>query len=52
MVGPGGQSTLGYRGLIQYLVNHGYAIYAINNRGSGGYGRTFQQMDDRAHGGR
>lgn len=48
--GPGGQSTLGYRGLIQYLVNHGYAIYAINNRGSSGYGKTFQQMDDQKHG--
>ncbi len=48
--GPGGQSTLGYRGLIQYLVNHGYAIYAINNRGSSGYGKTFQQLDDQKHG--
>lgn len=48
--GPGGQSTVGYRGLIQYLVNHGYAIYAINNRGSSGYGKTFQQLDDQKHG--
>lgn len=48
--GPGGQSRLGYSALIQYLVNHGYAIYAINNRGSSGYGKTFYHMDDRAHG--
>ena len=48
--GPGGQSTLGYRALIQYMVNHGYCIYAINNRGSSGYGKTFQQMDDQKHG--
>ena len=48
--GPGGQSRLGYRALIQYLVNHGYAVYAINNRGSSGYGKSFQQMDDRKHG--
>ncbi|MEM7314062.1 MAG: alpha/beta fold hydrolase, partial [Planctomycetota bacterium] len=48
--GPGGQSRLGYRALIQYLVNHGYVIYAINNRGSSGYGKTFQQMDDQKHG--
>ena len=48
--GPGGQSRLGYRALIQYLVNHGYAIYAINNRGSSGYGKTFQQLDDQKHG--
>jgi dipeptidyl aminopeptidase/acylaminoacyl peptidase len=48
--GPGGQSRVGYSYLIQYLVNHGYAIYAINNRGSSGYGKTFYHMDDRKHG--
>lgn len=48
--GPGGQSRLGYSALIQYLVNHGYAVYAINNRGSSGYGKTFFAMDDRRHG--
>jgi dipeptidyl aminopeptidase/acylaminoacyl peptidase len=48
--GPGGQSRIGYSGLIQYLVNHGYVVYAINNRGSNGYGKTFYKMDDRQHG--
>jgi dipeptidyl aminopeptidase/acylaminoacyl peptidase len=48
--GPGGQSRVGYSGLIQYLVNHGYAVYAINNRGSSGYGKTFYAMDDQRHG--
>jgi dipeptidyl aminopeptidase/acylaminoacyl peptidase len=48
--GPGGQSRLGYSDLIQYLVNHGYAILAVNNRGSSGYGKTFYKMDDRNHG--
>ncbi|MDG2124771.1 MAG: S9 family peptidase [Verrucomicrobiales bacterium] len=48
--GPGGQSRIGYRSLIQYLVNHGYVVYAINNRGSSGYGNKFQQLDDRKHG--
>lgn len=48
--GPGGQSRLSYSGLIQYLVNHGYAIYAINNRGSSGYGKAFYAADDRKHG--
>ena len=48
--GPGGQSRVNYSGLIQYLVNHGYAVFAINNRGSSGYGRTFYKMDDRKHG--
>src|SRR5262249_8734379 len=39
--GPGGQSRVGYGALTQYLVNHGYGVYAINNRGSSGYGKTF-----------
>ncbi len=48
--GPGGQSRVGYFALVQYLVNHGYAILAVNNRGSSGYGKTFYKMDDRNHG--
>ena len=48
--GPGGQSRIGYSALIQYLVNHGYAVYAINNRGSSGYGKTYFHLDDRKHG--
>lgn len=48
--GPGGQSRVGYFALIQYLVNHGYAILAVNNRGSSGYGASFYKMDDKNHG--
>ena len=48
--GPGGQSRTGYSALIQYLVNHGYAILAVNNHGSSGYGKTFFKMDDLNHG--
>lgn len=48
--GPGGQSRIGYNPLIQYLVNHGYTVLAVNNRGSSGYGKTFFQLDDRKHG--
>jgi dipeptidyl aminopeptidase/acylaminoacyl peptidase len=48
--GPGGQARIGYSALIQYLVNHGYVIYDINNRGSSGYGKTFYGLDDRKHG--
>ena len=48
--GPGGQSRKGYNPLIQFMVNQGYAIYAINNRGSKGYGKTFREADRRAHG--
>lgn len=48
--GPGGQSRVGYFSLIQFLVNHGYAVLAVNNRGSSGYGKTFYKMDDKNHG--
>jgi dipeptidyl aminopeptidase/acylaminoacyl peptidase len=48
--GPGGQSRRGYSPAIQHLVNHGYAVLAANNRGSSGYGKTFNHMDDRKHG--
>ncbi len=48
--GPGGQTTRGYNAQIQYLVNHGYAVLGINNRGSSGYGKTFFAADDKKHG--
>lgn len=48
--GPGGQSRVGYSALIQFLVNHGYAVLQVNNRGSSGYGKSFYKMDDRNHG--
>lgn len=48
--GPGGQTRTGYSPLIQYLVNHGYVVLGINNRGSSGYGKTFFTADDRKHG--
>jgi dipeptidyl aminopeptidase/acylaminoacyl peptidase len=48
--GPGGQSRAGYSQTIQYLVNHGYAVLAVNNRGSSGYGKSFYKMDNRNHG--
>lgn len=48
--GPGGQSRKGYRAAIQHLVNQGYAIFAVNNRGSSGYGKTFFHLDDKNHG--
>jgi dipeptidyl aminopeptidase/acylaminoacyl peptidase len=48
--GPGGQTRKGYNALIQYLVNHGYVVLGINNRGSSGYGRTFFTADDLKHG--
>ena len=48
--GPGGQARIGYNPLNQYLLNHGYAIFDINNRGSSGYGKTFYGLDTRCHG--
>ena len=48
--GPGGQTRKGYNPSIQHLVNHGYAIIGVNNRGSSGYGKTFFHLDDKQHG--
>jgi dipeptidyl aminopeptidase/acylaminoacyl peptidase len=48
--GPGGQAQVGYFAMTQALVNHGYVVFDINNRGSSGYGKTFYAMDDRRHG--
>ena len=48
--GPGGQTRQGFSSLIQFMVNQGYAVLAVNNRGSSGYGKTFYQMDDKNHG--
>ncbi|HEX8500722.1 MAG TPA: S9 family peptidase [Pyrinomonadaceae bacterium] len=48
--GPGGQTRTGYSALVQYLVNHGYVVMGVNNRGSSGYGKTFFAADDGKHG--
>ena len=48
--GPGGQTRLNFSPEIQFLVNHGYAVVAVNNRGSSGYGKSFFKADDRKHG--
>ena len=48
--GPGGQARVGYFSLIQHLVNHGYAVLDVNNRGSSGYGKEFFKMDNKNHG--
>lgn len=48
--GPGGQSRIGYNYLIQYLVNHGYSVLSVNNRGSSGYGKSFFKAADHRHG--
>lgn len=48
--GPGGENRIGYNPQVQYLVNHGYVVFEINNRGSSGNGKTFYHLDDHAHG--
>jgi len=48
--GPGGQTRRQYTAAIQYLVNHGYVVLGINNRGSSGYGKSFNTADDHKHG--
>ena len=48
--GPGGQSRVGFSNTIQFAVNKGYAVLAVNNRGSSGYGKTFYKMDNQKHG--
>lgn len=48
--GPGGQARTDYKASAQYLVNHGYCVLDVNNRGSNGYGKTFFTADDRKHG--
>lgn len=48
--GPGDQSRKTFDPLIQCLVNHGYAVLAVNHRGSSGYGKTFFHLADHKHG--
>ena len=48
--GPGGQTRMNYSSQIQSLVNHGYAVLGVNNRGSSGYGKSFYKLDDKNHG--
>jgi dipeptidyl aminopeptidase/acylaminoacyl peptidase len=47
--GPGGQTTASFSNQIQFVVNHGYAVLAVNNRGSSGYGKTFYKLDNKDH---
>jgi len=48
--GPGGQTRVEFAPLVQYLVNQGYVVLSVNNRGSSGYGKTFYMADDKKHG--
>jgi dipeptidyl aminopeptidase/acylaminoacyl peptidase len=48
--GPGGQSRPIYSAEKQFMVNHGYAVFDLNYRGSSGFGRAFSMADDQKHG--
>src|SRR5215216_2959797 len=48
--GPGGRMVKGYKGRIQYLINHGYVVLGVNYRGSSGFGKEFFDADRRKHG--
>lgn len=48
--GPIGQVRKTYAGAVQFLVNHGFAVLAVNHRGSQGYGREFLDAADRKQG--
>lgn len=48
--GPGGRMVKGYKGRIQYLVNHGYVVLGVNFRGSSGFGKKFFDADHRKQG--
>jgi dipeptidyl aminopeptidase/acylaminoacyl peptidase len=44
--GPESQYRPSFEAVTQYLVAHGFAVVAPNVRGSTGYGRNYQQLDD------
>jgi dienelactone hydrolase len=49
--GPTRQQQNGFDPMIQYLVNRGYVVLAPNYRGSSGFGREFEALNDRDWGG-
>lgn len=44
--GPEAQFVPGFNPVVQYLVARGYAVVAPNVRGSTGYGRRWEHLDD------
>jgi len=44
--GPTGQSRPSFEAVTQYLLNKGIAVFAVNVRGSTGYGKTYARLDN------
>ncbi len=44
--GPSAQSRPTFRPIEQYLVNNGIAVFAVNVRGSTGFGKTYARLDN------
>ncbi|MEM8982435.1 MAG: prolyl oligopeptidase family serine peptidase [Pseudomonadota bacterium] len=44
--GPTGQRQPSFRPVEQYLVNTGVAVFAVNVRGSTGFGKTYTRLDN------
>ena len=44
--GPESQRRPSFAAVKQYLLNHGYAVFEPNVRGSSGYGKTYSGLDD------
>ena len=44
--GPTAQSRPSFRSVEQYLVNNGIAVFAVNVRGSTGFGKTYARLDN------
>ncbi|MCL2498173.1 MAG: S9 family peptidase, partial [Symbiobacteriaceae bacterium] len=44
--GPEGQERPGFNAFVQYLINQGIAVVSPNVRGSTGYGKDYQHLDD------
>ncbi len=51
--GPFGiRDSWGFNSEVQFLANRGYAVFQVNYRGSGGYGKTFEYAGYREWGGK
>jgi len=44
--GPASQRRPSFSGLVQYLLDRGYAVFEPNVRGSSGYGKAYTHLDD------